>query len=146
MYKMVSGRPEFLLAHPGGPFFKNKDLGAWSIPKGEGNENEEPLVAAIREFEEETGVRPEGSFIYLEPVTQKGGKQVHCWAVEGNFDVEMLKSNVFPMVWPPKSGKTVMVPEVDRAEWFDYDSARTKINERQAGFLDQIRKIIDSNR
>jgi predicted NUDIX family NTP pyrophosphohydrolase len=146
MYKMVSGRPEFLLAHPGGPFFKNKDLGAWSIPKGEGNENEEPLVAAIREFEEETGVRPEGSFIYLEPVTQKGGKQVHCWAVEGNFDVEMLKSNVFPMVWPPKSGKTVMVPEVDRAEWFDYDSARTKINERQAGFLEQIRKIIDSNR
>ena len=142
MYRIVNEELQFLLVHPGGPFFKNKDLGAWSIPKGEGEEDEEPLAAAIREFEEETGYRPNGEFIPLNPITQKGGKQVHCWALQGDFDVATLKSNVFPLIWPPKSGKTIMVPEVDRAEWFDKVEAGKKINEKQADLLEQIRKLI----
>jgi predicted NUDIX family NTP pyrophosphohydrolase len=138
MYRIKSGRPEFLLVHPGGPFFKNKDIGTWSIPKGEGDTDEEPLLTAIREFEEETGFRPEGNFVALKPVIQKGGKQVHCWAVEGDFDVDTLISNTFPLEWPPRSGKMTDVPEVDRAGWFTLDEAKMKINERQVSLLDQV--------
>lgn len=138
MYRIREGRPEFLLVHPGGPFFRNKDTGAWSVPKGEGNTGEEPLLTAIREFEEETGFRPEGKFKELEPVLQKGGKQVHCWAVESDFDVQTLVSNTFPLEWPPRSGKTIDVPEVDKAGWFAMDEARMKINERQVPLLEQV--------
>ena len=144
MYRLRDGKPEFLLVHPGGPFFKNKDVGVWTIPKGEGMADEEPLDSAIREFEEETGFRPEGSFIPLEPIVQKGGKQVFCWAVAGEFDVKTLQSNVFPLVWPPRSGKTIMVPEVDKASWFSLEEARSKINERQAALLDQVLNIIQN--
>lgn len=138
MYKAMSGRPEFLLVHPGGPFFKNKDVGVWSIPKGETDHEEEPLITAIREFEEETGFRPEGDFIKLEPILQKGGKQVFCWAVEGDFDVQTLRSNTFELEWPPKSGKMIDVAEIDRAEWFAIEEAKMKINERQVPFLEQV--------
>jgi predicted NUDIX family NTP pyrophosphohydrolase len=138
MYRIRSGQPEFLLVHPGGPFFKNKDTGAWSIPKGEGDTDEEPLFSAIREFEEETGFRPEGNFSELEPVLQKGGKQVHCWAVAGDFDVQTLASNTFPLEWPPRSGKMIDVPEVDRAGWFGIEEAKMKINERQVTLLEQV--------
>jgi predicted NUDIX family NTP pyrophosphohydrolase len=142
MYRVRSGQPEFLLVHPGGPFFKNKDIGAWSVPKGEGDLEEEPLVAAIREFEEETGFRPDGNFAELEPVLQKGGKQVYCWAVEGDFDVQTLVSNTFPLEWPPRSGKMIDVPEVDRAGWFGIEEAKMKINERQVPLLEQVYSLL----
>lgn len=138
MYRIMTGQPEFLLVHPGGPFFRNKDTGVWSIPKGEGNTGEDPLLTAVREFEEETGFRPDGKFTELEPVLQKGGKQVHCWAVEGDFDVQTLVSNTFPLEWPPRSGKTIDVPEVDKAGWFAMDEAKMKINERQVPLLEQV--------
>jgi predicted NUDIX family NTP pyrophosphohydrolase len=138
MYRVSGPEPEFLLVHPGGPFFRNKDAGVWSVPKGEGDGDEDPLATALREFEEETGYLPEGDFIALDPVLQKGGKQVFCWAVEGDFDGNNLKSNTFPMEWPPKSGKIVEIPEVDRAEWFGIEEARLRINERQSGLLDQV--------
>jgi predicted NUDIX family NTP pyrophosphohydrolase len=138
MYRIQSEQPEFLLVHPGGPFFKNKDAGVWSVPKGEGNTDEDPLNTAIREFEEETGLRPAGDFIELTPIVQKGGKQVHCWAVEGEFDVTNLKSNTFPMEWPPRSGKTMEIPEIDRAEWLPLEAARIKINERQVSLIEQL--------
>ena len=138
MYRIRFGQPEFLLVHPGGPFFKHKDTGAWSIPKGEGDTDEEPLLTAIREFEEETGFRPDGIFTELGSVLQKGGKQVHCWAVENDFDVQTLVSNTFPLEWPPKSGKMIDVPEVDRAGWFGIEEAKMKINERQVPLLEQV--------
>jgi len=146
MYKIRSGQPEFLLVHPGGPFFKNKDIGAWSIPKGEADTEEDPLLTAIREFEEETGFRPEGNFAELEPVLQKGGKQVHCWAVTGDFDVQTLISNTFPLEWPPRSGKMIDVPEVDRAGWFGIEEARMKINERQVSLLEQVYSLLFSQK
>ncbi|HKG08482.1 MAG TPA: NUDIX domain-containing protein, partial [Pedobacter sp.] len=110
----------------------------WSVPKGEGNENEEPLAAAIREFEEETGFRPAGEFKALAPVLQKGGKYVFCWAIKGEFDVSTLKSNTFLMEWPPKSGRMADIAEVDRAEWFGLDEAKMKINERQVPLLEEV--------
>lgn len=145
MYRFAYKNLEFLLVHPGGPFFKNKDIGIWSIPKGEGNENEEPLQTAIREFEEETGLRPDGEFVQLDPVLQKGGKQVFCWAVAGDFQVENLSSNTFEMEWPPRSGKMMSIAEVDRAEWFDLDEARKRINERQVPLLEQLRHKLNSH-
>jgi len=145
MYRIRSGQPEFLLVHPGGPFFKNKDIGVWSVPKGEGDTEEEPLRTAIREFEEETGFRPEGNFVEMEPILQKGGKQVHCWGVEGNFDVQALASNTFPLEWPPESGKMIDVPEVDRAGWFALEEAKMKINERQVSLLEQLARYISAN-
>jgi len=143
MYRKKALEPEFLLVHPGGPYFKNKDMGIWSVPKGEADqEGEEPLMTAIREFEEETGLRPEGDFIALTPVLQKGGKQVFCWAVEGDFDPEALKSNTFPMEWPPRSGRYLEIPEVDRAGWFGLEEARLKINERQVPLLAELADLL----
>ena len=140
--RQANGTLQFLLVHPGGPFFKNKDTGNWSIPKGEVIAGEDLLTAAIREFEEETGSRPTGDFIQLSPVTQKSGKIVHAWAVEGNIDPTSIQSNTFEMEWPPRSGKRVAFPEVDRAEFFDLETARTKINPAQASLLDELdRKI-----
>ncbi|MEJ2882329.1 NUDIX domain-containing protein [Pedobacter sp. GR22-6] len=144
MYRFGDKELEFLLVHPGGPFFKHKDVGVWSIPKGEGNDGEDPLQTAVREFEEETGLRPIGDFVALNPVLQKGGKQVFCWAVQGDFAVEQLLSNTFPMEWPPKSGKTIAVEEVDKAGWFTLDEARIRINERQVPLLEQLRDIISA--
>ena len=135
-----SGR-EVLLVHPGGPFWAKKDDGAWSIPKGEYSGDEDPLEAARREFEEELGGTVAGEFVALQPVKQKGGKVVRAWAVRGDFDVATLKSNSFSMEWPTKSGKQSEFPEVDRADWFDLETARRKILESQTPLLDQVAAI-----
>lgn len=129
---------QVLLVHPGGPFWAKKDVGAWSIPKGEIDADELPLTAAIREFKEETGVVAHGNFIELEPVRQAGGKTILAWAFEGEFDPSALKSNTFSMEWPPRSGQLREFPEVDRAEWFSVIDARRKLNAAQAGLLDQL--------
>jgi predicted NUDIX family NTP pyrophosphohydrolase len=129
---------EVLLVHPGGPLWAKKDDGAWSIPKGEIGPGEEPLDAARREFAEELGSAISGDFIPLSPVRQAGGKLVHAWAVEGDFDPLTLKSGTFSMEWPPRSGRQQHFPEVDRAEWFTIDAARLKINKAQIVWLDEI--------
>ncbi|WP_353719415.1 NUDIX domain-containing protein [Dyadobacter sp. 676] len=133
---------EVLLVHPGGPFFARKDLGAWSIPKGEYEGPEDPLTAARREFAEETGLPVDGDFLPLQPIKQKGGKEVLAWAIEGDIDAAKVVSNVFEMEWPPRSGKMRRFPEIDRAEWFDLSTARSKINERQRGFLDELEQLL----
>jgi predicted NUDIX family NTP pyrophosphohydrolase len=132
---------EVYLAHPGGPFFKNKDDGAWTIPKGEIPEGEEPLAAALREFEEETGLRIDQSskFHDLGSIRQKGGKTVYAWAVEGDCPAgHCFKSNTFKIEWPPRSGKFQDFPEIDRAEFFPVDLAGRKINPAQIEFLDRL--------
>ena len=129
---------EVFLVHPGGPFWKNKDEGVWSIPKGELNENEESLQAAIREFFEETGVLVSGDFIPLNPALLKSGKKVFAWALEQDIDAENLVSNNFEMEWPPKSGKMQSFPEVDRGEWFTAAQAEKKINGRQVDFINEL--------
>jgi predicted NUDIX family NTP pyrophosphohydrolase len=126
------------LVHPGGPLWARKDDGAWSIPKGEFQDAEDPLLAAKREFEEETGTRPDGEFMPLDPIKQPGGKLVYAWAMRADFDTATLKSNTFSMEWPPRSGRQSEFPEVDGAAWFSLDEARRKILKGQAGFLDQL--------
>jgi predicted NUDIX family NTP pyrophosphohydrolase len=142
MYRKQGGNLQVLLVHPGGPFWRNKDTGAWSIPKGETADDEDLLEAARREFEEETGCRPSGSLIPLTPVKQKSGKTVHAWAVEGELDPASIKSNTFTMEWPPKSGRHAEFPEVDRAGFFDLPTAKQKINPAQAAFLTQLEQIL----
>ncbi|KAA6441243.1 NUDIX domain-containing protein [Dyadobacter flavalbus] len=142
----IAKETEVLLVHPGGPFFIKKDLGSWSIPKGEYTPEEEPLEAAKREFREETGFDVSGNFIPLQPVRQKGGKVIQAWAVEGNLDADAVVSNTFVLNWPPGSQNFKTYPEVDRAEWFGLDAARTKINERQAAFIDELESLLLSNR
>ena len=143
LYRTRANGLEFFLVHPGGPFFKNRDNGAWSIPKGEFDADEDPLAAARREFEEETGVALTGDFIPLEPITQKGGKVVQAWAAEGNVDANNIQSNTFTIEWPPRSGRMTTFPEVDRAGWFGYDEAVIKMNAAQIGFLDEIRERLN---
>jgi predicted NUDIX family NTP pyrophosphohydrolase len=138
MYRRAGAEIEALLVHPGGPFWAKKDLGAWSIPKGEYAAGEEPLAVAMRELEEETGARPSGDFLPLGEIVQPGRKVVTAWAVEGDFDVGALKSNLFEMEWPPKSGRRASFPEVDRAEWFSIEDARKKILPGQSAFLDRL--------
>ena len=137
MFRIKKGL-EVLLAHPGGPYFVNKDGGAWSIPKGEPEPDEELLVTAQREFEEETGLKPTGPFIPLKPIQQKGGKVVHAWAFEGDCDPATLKSNTFRMEWPPHSGRQQEFPEIDRAEFFDLAMARRKIKAGQEALIDEL--------
>jgi predicted NUDIX family NTP pyrophosphohydrolase len=128
VYRFRDKAPQIFLCHPGGPFYKNKDLGVWSIPKGEFEKDEEPFDAAKREFTEETGQKIDGNFSPLTPVKYKNGKIVHAWAVENNtIDEEKISSNTFPLEWPPKSGKFIDVPEVDGAGWFSIDQAKEKI-------------------
>jgi len=134
VYRQKSGFNEVFLVHPGGPFWRNKDKGAWSIPKGEFIE-EEPLAAAKREFEEETGKDITGNFIELQPIKQKAGKVVYAWAVEGDIDEATIVSNTFNVEWPYKSGKWERFPEVDKAGWFNFEEAKEKINEAQVGFI-----------
>lgn len=138
LYRYADRGLEVLLVHPGGPFWANKDLGAWSIPKGEAAEGEEPLAAARREFREETGADAEGSMCFLGQLQQRADKIVHAWAAQGDFDPAQLRSNTFSMEWPRGSGKTRSFPEVDRAEWFDLAEARRRIVPGQAGFLDAL--------
>lgn len=141
MYRRTTGL-EVLLVHPGGPFFRNKDAGAWTIPKGEIGPGEEPLAAAIREFTEETGLAPTSPFLSLPTIRQKAGKIVQAWAFEGDCDPATISSNTFEMEWPPRSGKRITVPEIDRAAFFDLDAARIKINPAQIEFLDELALIV----
>lgn len=139
----AKGELTFLLVHPGGPFWKNKNAGAWSIPKGEYAEGEDALLAAKREFAEETGNElPNGVCIPLQPVKIKSGKVIAAWAIEAALDVAFIKSNEFEMEWPPRSGKMQRFPEVDRAGWFSADEARIKINGGQVAFIDQLLAIL----
>ncbi len=138
LYRKKDKAIEVLLVHPGGPFWKNKDLGAWSIPKGEYTNEEDPLAAAIREFEEETGIKLSGDFIELKQIQQKGGKLVKCWANEGDLDADAIKSNHIKLEYPPKSGKWISVPEVDKAAWFSLEDAIKKINTGQQPLLEEL--------
>jgi predicted NUDIX family NTP pyrophosphohydrolase len=143
-YRYHQQRLEVLLVHPGGPFFKNKDAGAWSIPKGEYEEGEDPLEAAKREFEEETGnVITAQDFIMLDAVKIKSGKIIVAWAVENDFEKAFVRSNFFEMEWPPKSGKKQQFAEVDKAEWFASDIAKEKINAGQIRLLEQLITILN---
>lgn len=141
MYRRTDSGRQVLLVHPGGPFWKNKDEGAWSIPKGEVAEGEDLLAAARREFQEELGFAPSGPFVALSSVKQRGGKVVHAWHVEGDYDPLHIRSNTFEMEWPPKSGKLVSFPEVDRAAWFDLSEARRRILVSQLPLLDQLDEL-----
>lgn len=141
LFRRAGGETEFLLVHPGGPFWARKDLGAWSIPKGQIEDEEEPRACAIRELEEELGPAPEldpDELIELGSIRQRAGKTVEAWAAEGEFDPAELASNTFTMEWPPRSGGEREFPEVDRAEWFDLEGAREKILPAQAEFLDRL--------
>jgi predicted NUDIX family NTP pyrophosphohydrolase len=141
-YRKTAGQLEFFLVHPGGPFWKNKDEGAWSIPKGEFTTEEDPLTAARREFHEETGTPIDGDFIPLGSIQQRSGKIVHAWLVEFDIDASAILSNTFSIEWPPKSGKLQEFPEVDRAEWFGIVAAARKINPAQHDLLLQAAKLI----
>jgi predicted NUDIX family NTP pyrophosphohydrolase len=137
-FRESEGVLEVLLAHPGGPFWAHKDVGAWSIPKGEFLDPETPLDAAKREFQEECGLAPVGEFLPLGAIRQNGGKIVHAWAIRLAFDPAALCSNTFSIEWPPRSGKQCEFPEVDRAAWFTIPAARAKMLESQQPFLDRL--------
>jgi len=138
LYKIENKILQLFLVHPGGPFWIKKDDGAWSIPKGEFDDNEDALEAAKREFEEETGVKISGNFIELHPVSQKSGKIIYAWAVEGDIDPEKIKSNEFEIEWPPKSGKMKSFPEIDKAAWFDLTVASKKIIGGQLPLINEL--------
>ena len=138
LHRSRAGGHEFFLVHPGGPFFAKKDEGAWSIPKGEFEAGEDPLAAAKRELEEETGIVAQGPCAPLGTVRLKSGKLVHAWALEQDADADTIRSNTFTLEWPPRSGRTREFPEVDRAAWFDLATARRKINAAQRELLDRL--------
>lgn len=138
LYRTKNKIVEVLLVHPGGPFWIKKDAGAWTIPKGELNENEEPFDAAIREMKEETGIILKGNYLELTPVKQKAGKLVYAWANEQDIDPSEIKSNEFEIEWPPKSGKKKLFPEIDKADWFDIKTAKEKINPGQLPLIEEL--------
>ena len=138
MYRRSNGEMQIFLVHPGGPFFANKDVGAWGIPKGEYDEDEEPLDAAKREFTEETGFAPVGKFIELGSIRQKSGKIVMAWAFEGDYDPAKLVSNTCRIEWPPHAGRSLEIPEVDRGGWFGITEARASIRKEQEPLLDRL--------
>jgi predicted NUDIX family NTP pyrophosphohydrolase len=139
LHRAGEGGPEVLLVHPGGPFWAKKDDGAWSIPKGEYEPDEDALACALREFEEETGMRLDAAELGdLGAVVQKAGKEVRAWAVRGDLDPATVRSNSFTMEWPPRSGRRQEFPEIDRAEWFTLDAARVKLVAAQAELLDRL--------
>ncbi|GEJ44443.1 NUDIX domain-containing protein [Chryseobacterium sp. ON_d1] len=142
LFKKEKDSLYYFLVHPGGPFWKNKDLGSWSIPKGEILPDENPLDRALKEFKEETGKTIDGAFIELSPIQQKGGKTVYAWALDSDLETSDLYSNTFPLEWPPKSGKIMKVPEVDRWEWFSSEDAQRHINEAQKDFITQLEIIV----
>jgi len=143
MYQRKKSFVEFFLVHPGGPFWKDKDLGAWTIPKGEVGKGEDLLECAKREFEEETGIKSFGEFISLGEIRQKAGKIVHCWAFENDKNFWkgfLMKQNFIEIEWPPRSGKKIKIPEVDKAGFFDFETASRKINSAQKEFLDRLQE------
>jgi len=142
VYRIVQSGLQLLLVHPGGPFWARKDAGAWSIPKGEFGDDEEPLLAAQREVQEELGVLPEGQYIELSPIKQKSGKQVYAWAVEADIDTAHIVSNTFSIEWPPGSGNTKEFPEIDKAEWFTLSEVVEKINPAQYAFIAELQTLI----
>jgi predicted NUDIX family NTP pyrophosphohydrolase len=142
LYRQTADGLEVLLAHPGGPLWAKRDLGAWTIPKGQFSDDESALAAAKREFEEEMGSPARGEFAELGSIRQPSGKIVHAFAAESDFDVETVKSNLFMLEWPPRSGKHGQFPEVDRAEWFSIDEARRKILKGQEPFLDRLLALL----
>jgi len=143
LYRMDKDVIEVLLVHPGGPFWRNKDEGAWTVPKGEFTDDEQPLAAAKREFKEETGSSPpSGEYLPLTPIKQKNGKIVHAWAVEGDFDPATLDSNTFEQEWPPRSNRMQSFPEVDRAEWFAPEVAKKKMLFGQQSFIDELLGLV----
>jgi len=145
LYRIRDGKTEVLLVHPGGPFWKRRDEGAWSIPKGEIGPGESGLDVARREFQEELGVPPpEGEVLPLGSVRQAGGKVVHAWAAPGDLDVSRVSSGTFAIEWPPRSGRTQEFPEVDKAAWFDLDAARRMILAAQGAFLDRLEAQLSS--
>jgi predicted NUDIX family NTP pyrophosphohydrolase len=142
LYRLKNKALEVLLVHHGGPFWAKKDLASWSIPKGEFTEEENPLEAAKREFQEETGLDLTGDFIELTPIKQKSGKLVYGWAVAGDIDPAQIKSNTFEMEWPPKSGKRQSFPEIDKGEWFSVPESKLKILEPQTALIDELISIL----
>ena len=142
LFRRDAGALLVLLAHPGGPFWRRKDLGAWSIPKGELLAGEDPEAAALREFAEELGAAPAGPLVPLGTIVQRGGKRVHAFAAEGDFDVATMRSNTFAMEWPPRSGRMQSFPEVDRAEWFAPEVAREKLLPAQAELIDRLERTL----
>jgi predicted NUDIX family NTP pyrophosphohydrolase len=143
LYRLAGDEPEVLLVHPGGPYWAKRDAGAWSIPKGEYGAEEDPLAAARREFAEELGSpSPDGPVQELGEVRQKSGKRVLAWAIAGDLDASAVVSNTFELEWPPRSGKRIVVPEVDRAEWFELDEARRRINPAQAELLERLDALL----
>jgi predicted NUDIX family NTP pyrophosphohydrolase len=142
LYRKLNNILQVFLAHPGGPFFKNKDEGSWSIPKGEFLDDEEALDAAKREFEEEIGQSIDGEFTSLGSIRQKSGKTVYAWALEGDIDHKTIVSNTCEVEWPPRSGKKITIPEIDRADWFEVDEAKRKINPAQAELVDRLSALI----
>lgn len=141
LFRRAGGVLEVLLAHPGGPFWENRDEGAWTIPKGAASEGEDLLSAARREFAEETGTVPPGPFIPLGSIRQKAGKVVHAWACEGDLDPGTIVSNTMSAEWPPRSGRRVTFPEVDRCRWFDTSAARLRINPAQAELIARLEAL-----
>jgi predicted NUDIX family NTP pyrophosphohydrolase len=144
LYQFVHQELEVLLVHPGGPFYQKKDSGVWSIPKGEFTETEDPLSAATREFEEETGIKLSGHFIKLTPVKQKSGKIVYAWALNQSLDAGTIRSNTFEMEWPPRSGKKQSFPEVDKAQWFSTPEAKQKIIASQIPLIAELEMILNA--
>lgn len=143
LFKKMGNSISYFLVHPGGPFWKNKDAGAWSIPKGEMELGEDPLERAIIEFKEETGKMVQGEFIVLQLVKQKGGKTVYAWALEFDIQTSGLYSNTVEIEWPPRSGKIIEIPEVDRWEWFGSDEAKKRINPAQAAFITELEEMLN---
>jgi len=142
MYRLAQNTIQVLLVHPGGPFWEKKDEGAWSTPKGEAEPGEDLLAVARREFREELGLEATGPFVALAPVKQKGGKVVHAWAFEGDCDPSQIASNTFTMEWPPKSGRQMEFPEVDRADFFDLETAKRKVNPGQVPLLAELETLV----
>lgn len=144
LYRQVNKELQVFLVHPGGPFWQRKDEGAWSIPKGETEGETDLLAVARKEFQEETGTTIDGDFTVLQPVKLKSGKVIHAFAIEGDIDADTIRSNTFPLEWPPRSRKTIQVPEVDKAGWFTVAEARKKMNPALASMLDELLHIIEA--
>ncbi|MGA2622003.1 MAG: NUDIX domain-containing protein [Thermoguttaceae bacterium] len=146
MYRFRKTGLQVLLVHPGGPVWKNKDDGVWSVPKGEVEPGEDLLTTAQREFKEELGFKPLGQFVGLKPIKQKSGKMVHAWAFQGDCDPTKIESNLCTMEWPPGSGRQIQFPEVDKAVFFDLDVAKRKVNPGQVGLLEELEALVQGNR